>query len=204
MYLRKAGWTDSDRFSIQTAAGEIRPHITGPDDLHARHGPRAPRRRTTSPRATHDGAGTLTAQTGATWRFQHVQVGNPQCAIHLRRRERARRARPPEHRPGDHGARAVPQPHERQLVRRARARRHPRAHLRARRGGDDVLRHRRQRRRRRLRPARRRLARDRAPRRRRARRRRRGGPALQPRAAGRVPVYRGELADDFHDQLENL
>ena len=27
MYLRRHGWTDADRFSIQTAAGEIRPHI---------------------------------------------------------------------------------------------------------------------------------------------------------------------------------
>ena len=30
LYLRRAGWTDSDTFSIQTAAGEIRPTITGP------------------------------------------------------------------------------------------------------------------------------------------------------------------------------
>src|SRR5215204_4918809 len=30
MYLRRAGWTDEDRFSIQTAAGEIRPTILGP------------------------------------------------------------------------------------------------------------------------------------------------------------------------------
>ena len=30
MYLRRRGWTDSDVFSIETAAGEIRPTITGP------------------------------------------------------------------------------------------------------------------------------------------------------------------------------
>src|SRR5687767_7546659 len=30
MYLRRAGWTDADTFSIQTVAGEIRPTITGP------------------------------------------------------------------------------------------------------------------------------------------------------------------------------
>src|SRR3954451_23140410 len=30
MYLRRRGWTDSDTFSIQTAAGEMRPTITGP------------------------------------------------------------------------------------------------------------------------------------------------------------------------------
>ena len=30
MYLRRNGWTDADTFSIQTLAGEIRPTITGP------------------------------------------------------------------------------------------------------------------------------------------------------------------------------
>src|SRR2546422_4959589 len=30
LYLRSRGWTDADRFSIQTLAGEIRPTITGP------------------------------------------------------------------------------------------------------------------------------------------------------------------------------
>ena len=29
LYLRRRGWTDADTFSIQTAAGEIRPTITG-------------------------------------------------------------------------------------------------------------------------------------------------------------------------------
>src|SRR6202043_2619431 len=31
LYLRRRRWTDQDSFSIQTAAGEIRPTITGPD-----------------------------------------------------------------------------------------------------------------------------------------------------------------------------
>ena len=31
MYLRRVGWTTADTFSIETAAGEIRPTITGPD-----------------------------------------------------------------------------------------------------------------------------------------------------------------------------
>jgi len=30
MYLRRSGWTDNDTFSLQTAAGEVRPRITGP------------------------------------------------------------------------------------------------------------------------------------------------------------------------------
>jgi diaminopimelate epimerase len=80
MYLRRSGWTDCDRFSIQTAAGEIRPTITGPATCTLDMG----RARTSSPdfpSGDADGAGALAAA-GRTWRFQHVQVGNPQCAIH--------------------------------------------------------------------------------------------------------------------------
>ncbi|HEX4344275.1 MAG TPA: diaminopimelate epimerase [Solirubrobacteraceae bacterium] len=80
MYLRRSGWTDSDQFSIQTAAGEIRPTITGPETCTLDMG----RARTSSPdfpSGDADGAGMLTAD-GRDWRFQHVQVGNPQCAIH--------------------------------------------------------------------------------------------------------------------------
>ena len=80
MYLRRNGWADSDRFSIQTGAGEIRPHITGPDTCTLDMG----RARTSSedfPAGDAEGTGELQAG-GRTWRFQHVQVGNPQCAIH--------------------------------------------------------------------------------------------------------------------------
>ena len=81
MYLRRHGWTESDRFSIQTGAGEIRPHITGADTCTLDMG----RARTSSedfPSGDADGAAQLEAG-GRTWRFQHVQVGNPQCAIHI-------------------------------------------------------------------------------------------------------------------------
>ncbi len=80
MFLRRNGWTDADRFSIQTGAGEIRPHITGPDTCTLDMG----YARTSSedfPSDDADGTGELEAD-GRTWRFQHVQVGNPQCAIH--------------------------------------------------------------------------------------------------------------------------
>ena len=80
MYLRRNGWTDAERFSIQTGAGEIRPHVTGPDTCTLDMG----RARTSSedfPSGDADGAGELEAG-GRKWRFQHVQVGNPQCAIH--------------------------------------------------------------------------------------------------------------------------
>jgi diaminopimelate epimerase len=80
LYLRRNGWLDADRFSIQTGAGEIRPHITGPDTCTLDMG----RARTASedfPSGGADGAAQLEAD-GRTWRFQHVQVGNPQCVIH--------------------------------------------------------------------------------------------------------------------------
>ena len=80
MYLRHRGWTDADRFSIQTAAGEIRPQITGPSTCTLDMG----RARTSSkdyPSGDADGTGTVEAG-GRSWRFQHIQVGNPQCAIH--------------------------------------------------------------------------------------------------------------------------
>jgi diaminopimelate epimerase len=80
MYLRRHGWADSDRFSIQTAAGEIRPHITGPTTCTLDMG-RARTRSPDYPSGDADGDGTLTAG-GREWRFQHVQVGNPQCVIH--------------------------------------------------------------------------------------------------------------------------
>src|SRR5918998_5850117 len=45
MYLRHRGWTGQDEFSIETAAGEIRPRITGPDTCRVDMG----RARLTSP-----------------------------------------------------------------------------------------------------------------------------------------------------------
>ena len=81
LYLRRHGWTDSDIFSIETAAGEIRPRITGPMTCTVDQG-RARLRSPDFPSGPEDGTGTLTAA-GRDFRFQHVQVGNPQCAIEL-------------------------------------------------------------------------------------------------------------------------
>lgn len=82
MYLKSAGWTDQRQFSIQTAAGEIRPTIHDERTCTLDMG----RARLSSgdyPGGADDGLGELTTPDGATWRFQHVQVGNPQCAIHV-------------------------------------------------------------------------------------------------------------------------
>jgi diaminopimelate epimerase len=81
LYLRRNGWTDSDTFSIQTAAGEIRPRITGPTTCTVDMG-RAKLSSKDFPSGGDDGAGTLTAA-GRELRFQHVSIGNPQCAIEV-------------------------------------------------------------------------------------------------------------------------
>jgi diaminopimelate epimerase len=81
LYLRRAGWTEADTFSIQTLAGEIRPTITGPTTCRVDMG----RARLTSehyPGGPPDGRGELEAG-GVRWRFQHVAIGNPQCAIRV-------------------------------------------------------------------------------------------------------------------------
>jgi diaminopimelate epimerase len=81
LYLRRRGWVDHDVFSIQTAAGEIRPEITGPTTCRVDMG----RARLTSkdfPSGGEDGTGTLVSA-GRELAFQHVSVGNPQCAIEV-------------------------------------------------------------------------------------------------------------------------
>jgi diaminopimelate epimerase len=81
MYLRRRGWAKSDTFSVQTAAGEIRPTITSATTCTVDIG-RARLRSDDYPSGDADGAGDLTAGERS-WRFQHVQVGNPQCAIEV-------------------------------------------------------------------------------------------------------------------------
>ena len=81
MYLRRNGWTESDTFSIQTAAGEIRPTITGERTCSVDMG-RARLASGDFPSGGAGGAGELEAG-GRTWPFQHVSIGNPQCAIEV-------------------------------------------------------------------------------------------------------------------------
>ncbi len=81
MYLRRHHWTDADSFAIQTAAGDIRPRITSETECTVDMG-RAQTRSAGYPSGAAGGRGELVAG-GRTWRFQHVQVGNPQCAIRV-------------------------------------------------------------------------------------------------------------------------
>jgi diaminopimelate epimerase len=79
LYLRRAGWTDRDEFSIATVTGEIRPTITSPTTCTLAIG-RASTASRDFPSGGPDGRGELEAG-GRTWRFQHVSIGNPQCVI---------------------------------------------------------------------------------------------------------------------------
>jgi len=81
LYLRRRGWTDADTFSIETAAGEIRPTITSETTCTVDMG-RARLKSDDYPDGGEDGSGELTAA-ARSWRFQHVQVGNPQCSIRV-------------------------------------------------------------------------------------------------------------------------
>lgn len=81
LYLRRSGWTDLDEFSILTAAGEITPTLTGADSAAIGMG----RASTTSPdfpSGPEGGRGSIDVG-GAEREFQHVSVGNPQCAIEV-------------------------------------------------------------------------------------------------------------------------
>jgi len=67
LYLRRH-WTEQDTFSIETAAGEIRPTITGPATCRVDMG-----------RAQLVETGELPGG----FRYQSLTIGNPQCAIRV-------------------------------------------------------------------------------------------------------------------------
>lgn len=82
LYLRRSGWTDSDTFTIGTVAGDITPTLTGPGTAQVAMGKAG----TTSkdfPSGPPDGTATVDVG-GRKLEFQHVSIGNPQCAIEVR------------------------------------------------------------------------------------------------------------------------
>jgi diaminopimelate epimerase len=79
MYLREHGHTTLDQFAILTVAGPVRPTITGPNTCAVDIG-RAATVSKDFPSGPSDGIGDLVAD-GRSWHFQHVSIGNPQCAI---------------------------------------------------------------------------------------------------------------------------
>jgi len=80
MYLRRKGWTSDDAFSLRTAAGEVRPRITGATTCTVDMGRARLRSERDFPSGGDDGSGRLSAA-GRDFRFQFVQIGNPQCSI---------------------------------------------------------------------------------------------------------------------------
>jgi diaminopimelate epimerase len=81
LYLRRSGWTDAERFTILTKAGPITPTIRSEREASLEMG----RGSTISddyPTGAEDGRGEVVAA-GRSWAFQHVSIGNPQCAIEL-------------------------------------------------------------------------------------------------------------------------
>jgi diaminopimelate epimerase len=81
LYLRRSGWTDADEFTILTKAGPITPTIRSEREATLELGKAS----TTSadfPSGSADGRGEVVAA-GRSWPFQHVSIGNPQCAIEI-------------------------------------------------------------------------------------------------------------------------
>ena len=69
LYLRQAGWTEEDTFTITTKAGDVTPTILGGGEVSMNIG-----------RAADEGTGTVESA-GREWTFRRVNVGNPQCVI---------------------------------------------------------------------------------------------------------------------------
>jgi diaminopimelate epimerase len=81
LYLRHRGWTDANEFTILTKAGPIVPAIRTERDATLDMG-RAATSSADFPSGAPDGRGELQAD-GRSWRFQHISIGNPQCAIEI-------------------------------------------------------------------------------------------------------------------------
>ena len=79
LYLRRHGWTEAETFSIMTASGPVTPTITSERTCSVAMG-RASTASKDYPEGTPDGRGTLSSG-DRDWKFQHVSIGNPQCAI---------------------------------------------------------------------------------------------------------------------------
>ena len=80
LYLHNHGWA-GDEFALRTAAGIVRPRITSPRTCTMAIGG-ASTSSSDYPSGSEDGRGTLDVG-GRLWRFQHVLIGNPQCAIEV-------------------------------------------------------------------------------------------------------------------------
>lgn len=81
MYLRRSGATDKDEFVVNTAAGPICPKIVSQTECEVDMG-QASVTSKDFPGGSEDGRGTIEVYNVLT-EFQHVSIGNPQCAIEI-------------------------------------------------------------------------------------------------------------------------
>ncbi len=81
LYIHHRGWTEAESFSIHTPSGLVTPTINSPRTVTMAIG-RAATSSADFPTGPEDGRGTLRAG-GREWAFQHVSIGNPQCAIEV-------------------------------------------------------------------------------------------------------------------------
>jgi diaminopimelate epimerase len=81
LYLRHNGYTEQDDFVVETTAGDIRPQITGPMTATVDMG-QARLQSSAFPGGDDTGRGVVQAH-DRNFAFQHVTIGNPQCAIEL-------------------------------------------------------------------------------------------------------------------------
>ena len=110
LYLRRRGWTERDSFSIHTAAGRITTLITGEFECRVDMG-RARLESGDYPGGPPDGRGELRAageRDERVWHFQHVSIGNPQCAIAVAHLDELERLDLPTVGPGVEGHAAFP------------------------------------------------------------------------------------------------
>jgi len=81
LYVHRHRWTEDRAFTIRTAAGPVTPTIDSPRSCSMDLG-RASTASDDYPSGSRDGRGELAAA-GRRWSFQHVSIGNPQCAIEV-------------------------------------------------------------------------------------------------------------------------
>lgn len=81
LYLHAEGRAAAKSFSIAAPAGEIRAEVLSDSRAKVEMG-HASLRSAQYPDGAEDGRGTIAAG-GELWAFQHVSIGNPQCAIRV-------------------------------------------------------------------------------------------------------------------------
>jgi diaminopimelate epimerase len=81
LYAYRHGWATETTFTMLTPAGEIRPTVLDDRACQIEMG-NASLSSPDFPSGGEDGNGTLEAG-GRQWSFQHVSIGNPQCAIEV-------------------------------------------------------------------------------------------------------------------------